>query len=856
MPSGTSSSSSSSGLVVDTKLPSPRPLGRSGSRRGSVTGTPRKAGRSPSVHSEPKRKRSIVMESGEISMLARTRSSIIRRNLDRLEGSDHVRAMIRVRPFLPSDGSSSRSTVLLDGKRIALLDSAGKEKDAFLFDNCFGPDDDAQESQEYIFDAAGIPAVENAIAGYNSCVFAYGQTCSGKTHTMIGPRGIDPLQGIMPRAVGLLFEKINALDNCGAEKPEVHCQFYEIYMERVRDLLHDDTGFHDLRVRNHPISGPFIEGLTSHPVPDAAALLRLVTRGSRERTTSATPSNDTSSRSHAVLEISVRIPEVVHSRGSEVVSATTSKLNLVDLAGSERISTAPGLSYNTDETSSINLSLSTLRRVIDTLIDNTRTKQRMLPPYRESLLTWILSESLGGNSRTVMIGTVSPNPDHVEETHNTLRYVHKAKGIVNVVRRNEDKHVSLIKALQAEIERLQSRVSDGKVGLESDGSGAGSPTPHELLEQIRLRNQIIEDLRTRGMMLDAGTQTDAPVLGLVDTSPHASPKREARVISELQLKHRALQQALQVQKDQEATLAVLRRELVALQDQLRTRNAEQLELKQTCDTLASQKAKLTREVGDLREVTVDTQRAMEAAEKGQGSSEALAREYEDRLSALREALEAKIRAVEDLADDNRELRNLNRQLEGLRRVHGQNLDSSGVREGPTLEEQLQQMQEAKDEAVSKARRERELRHYAEHQLAELNVEQDLLRSEHQRLRGLVEARGLVIVGSGKRQDLVCLGLSRESNRESATMAARGSAVVVTPVRQSGRQVLSPGQNGYRSGYSSTSLAYPSAPNSARRSTRPGTPRSPAASRSAANRGRSSRPGSRSHSRPLTPPGRK
>eukprot|EP00659_Diplonema_papillatum_P009618 gene9618-14933_t len=516
------------------------------------------------------------------NMGVRSRSGLIRRHLEKLEGEDRVRAMVRVRPFLPHESEAAArsrtpltSCVRCEAGNVYIADAQGKEH-AFQLDHGFSAESrtNPDAAQRSVFEVAGRPVVETALSGYNGCILAYGQTNTGKTYTMLGP---EP-SGIIPRVVSHLFQSIDGgtphappppvlrkagsahamLDpehtspylspmmspgsgpshvnaggsfNAFGKCYEVTCAFMEIYTEKVRDLLLGSEEFQDLRVRNHPSSGPYVEGLTQLPATSQSQILQMIERGSRERTVAATAANNRSSRSHAIFQITVTQTEMLDAlasqgidSGTPVSEATVSRINLVDLAGSERYSTAKSAAA-AEESSSINLSLTTLRRVIDCLMDKNRSGKQKIPPYRESTLTWLLSESLGGNSKTVVIGTVSPHIEQVDETINTLRYLSKAKGIVNVVSKNEDKHAALIKALKQEVTSLQARVAEHEggthtpramvsIGDTSVGSfHAGSVTPCEIEEgmdkeslrkQLLLRNRIIEELKEQTLFSSDG----------------------------------------------------------------------------------------------------------------------------------------------------------------------------------------------------------------------------------------------------------------------------------------------------------------------------------------------------------------
>ncbi|XP_009886287.1 PREDICTED: stAR-related lipid transfer protein 9 [Charadrius vociferus] len=353
---------------------------------------------------------------------------------------------------------------------------------AFSFDYCYwsvDPEDPKYASQEMVFQDLGTSVLSGAFRGYNICLFAYGQTGSGKTYTMMGtPASI----GLTPRICeGLFSRKDDYSDQTASCRVKV--SFLEIYNERVRDLLKqsDRKKPYTLRVREHPETGPYVQGLTQHLVTDYKQVVELLEEGIAKRITAATHIHNASSRSHAIFTIHYTQAILENNLPSEIAS----KINLVDLAGSERADP----SYCKDritEGANINKSLVTLGIVISTLAQNSQmfsscqsintitsegesshadspstgsisgTRRPAYIPYRDSILTWLLKDSLGGNSKTIMIATISPASSSYNETMSTLRYASNAKNIINKPRVNEDANVKLIRELREEIDRLKS----------------------------------------------------------------------------------------------------------------------------------------------------------------------------------------------------------------------------------------------------------------------------------------------------------------------------------------------------------------------------------------------------------------
>ncbi|XP_074103740.1 kinesin-like protein 98A isoform X2 [Cotesia typhae] len=382
-----------------------------------------------------------------------------------------VKVAVRVRPFNKREvAMNAKLIVQMDGKRTRIYNSKSpgncrdndkeKYKD-FTFDHSYWsyePTDENYASQEEVFYDLGTDVIESAFAGYNACVFAYGQTGSGKTFTMMGS---PESQGLIPRICKTLFARMAAGKDTGASyRTEV--SFLEIHNERVRDLLRpDQTPYHSLKVREHPKRGPYVQNLSNHLVYDYSDIQECMVRGNTHRTTASTNMNDVSSRSHAIFTIT--FVQAGFSEGN-MPSETVSKVHLVDLAGSERANATGATGQRLKEGAHINKSLVTLGSVISALADissfsdTNSSRRNVFIPYRDSVLTWLLKDSLGGNSKTIMIAAISPADCNYGETLSTLRYANRAKNIINKPTINEDPNVKLIKELRDEIMKLKSMI--------------------------------------------------------------------------------------------------------------------------------------------------------------------------------------------------------------------------------------------------------------------------------------------------------------------------------------------------------------------------------------------------------------
>ncbi|ODN01520.1 Kinesin-like protein KIF13A [Orchesella cincta] len=395
-------------------------------------------------------------------------------------GKDKVKVGVRVRPLnarekaLMPDGSLVVS-VSRDSNQIVLSNpqthqstnnnnvsaNSNAAKKSFTFDNVFG----IEVGQENIFDKLGEDLLSSAFEGYNACLFAYGQTGSGKSYTMLGSA---EHRGVIPRLCDAIFIKIAEetanLNNAAAtpsplppETPnvfKVEVSFMEIYNEKVRDLLVANKT--SLKVREHNVLGPYVDGLSQLAVKSAEDIANLMAEGNKSRTVAATNMNSESSRSHAVFTIV--LTQTMTDTSSGVTGEKVSRISLVDLAGSERAAKTGAVGERLKEGSNINKSLTTLGLVISKLAEGSSGNAKdgkSFIPYRDSVLTWLLKDNLGGNSRTIMIATVSPSPDNYEETLSTLRYADRAKKIVNNAVVNEDPNAKIIRELQAEVKQLR-----------------------------------------------------------------------------------------------------------------------------------------------------------------------------------------------------------------------------------------------------------------------------------------------------------------------------------------------------------------------------------------------------------------
>uniref|UniRef100_A0A7N6AMH0 Kinesin family member 13Bb n=1 Tax=Anabas testudineus TaxID=64144 RepID=A0A7N6AMH0_ANATE len=392
-----------------------------------------------------------------------------------LSGSN-VKVAVRVRPMNRREKDlKTKCVVEMEGNQTVLYPT-------FAYDYCFWSMDESLHDkfagQDVVFQCLGESLLNNAFMGYNACIFAYGQTGSGKSYTMMGS---EEQPGLIPRLCNSLFRRIVNEAREG-ESFTVEVSYMEIYNEKVRDLLDPKGSRQSLRVREHKVLGPYVDGLSRLAVASNKDIESLMSEGNKSRTVAATNMNEESSRSHAVFNII--LTHTLMDLQSGTKGEKVSKLSLVDLAGSERAAKTGAAGERLKEGSNINKSLSTLGLVISALADqgagNNKSK---FVPYRDSVLTWLLKDSLGGNSRTAMVATISPAADNYDETLSTLRYADRAKNIVNHAVVNEDPNARIIRELREEVEKLKEQLTE-----------AESMKAPELKERLEESEKLIQEM--------------------------------------------------------------------------------------------------------------------------------------------------------------------------------------------------------------------------------------------------------------------------------------------------------------------------------------------------------------------------
>uniref|UniRef100_A0A8C9BMN0 plus-end-directed kinesin ATPase n=1 Tax=Phocoena sinus TaxID=42100 RepID=A0A8C9BMN0_PHOSS len=421
-----------------------------------------------------------------------------------------VKVAVRVRPFNSRETSKeSKCIIQMQGNSTSIINPKNPKEapKSFSFDYSYwshtSPEDPCFASQNRVYNDIGKEMLLHAFEGYNVCIFAYGQTGAGKSYTMMGKQE-ESQAGIIPQLCEELFEKIN--DNCNEEMSySVEVSYMEIYCERVRDLLNPKNKG-NLRVREHPLLGPYVEDLSKLAVTSYTDIADLMDAGNKARTVAATNMNETSSRSHAVFTIV--FTQKKHDTETNLSTEKVSKISLVDLAGSERADSTGAKGTRLKEGANINKSLTTLGKVISALAEVSKKKKKTdFIPYRDSVLTWLLRENLGGNSRTAMVAALSPADINYDETLSTLRYADRAKQIKCNAVINEDPNAKLVRELKEEVTRLKDLLRAQGLGDIIDtsmGSLTSSPSSCSLNSQVGLTS--VTSIQERIMSTPGGEE--------------------------------------------------------------------------------------------------------------------------------------------------------------------------------------------------------------------------------------------------------------------------------------------------------------------------------------------------------------
>ncbi|KAM4563236.1 kinesin-like protein KIF3B isoform 1-T2 [Odontesthes bonariensis] len=390
--------------------------------------------------------------------------------MSKSKSCESVKVVVRSRPMNEKERAAGfQKMVSVDVKLGQILvrnpreSSANEHPKVFTFDSVY----DWNSKQIDLYDETFRPLVDSVLLGFNGTIFAYGQTGTGKTYTMEGVRNDPERRGVIPNSFEHVFTHISRSQN---QQYLVRASYLEIYQEEIRDLLSKDQA-RRLELRERPDTGVYVKDLSSFVTKSVREIEHVMNVGNQNRSVGSTNMNEHSSRSHAIFVITVECSELGVDGENHI---RVGKLNLVDLAGSERQTKTGAQGERLKEATKINLSLSALGNVISALVDGRSSHI----PYRDSKLTRLLQDSLGGNARTVMVANIGPASYNVEETLTTLRYANRAKNIKNKPRINEDPKDALLREFQEEIARLkdqlEKRVGKKKKRRQKKRTGEGS----------------------------------------------------------------------------------------------------------------------------------------------------------------------------------------------------------------------------------------------------------------------------------------------------------------------------------------------------------------------------------------------
>ena len=472
---------------------------------------------------------------------------------------NRVRVAVRCRPFNPREEAlASTSCVRMSDAKTTITHPSTGAETTFTFDHSFwshdrSPDAPPFATQGSVFDAVGAEVLESAWKGYNVCLFAYGQTGSGKSYSMVGPPGGSSNledEGIVPRACREIFSRLEKAERERNTSWSVDVTMIEIYDEKVYDLLvAAETPPADapeppprrpaLKVRQHPIKGPYVEGLEPRTATSYEEIAALTALGERRRTVAATGMNETSSRAHAVTELTVtRVERRTNGDGSvtrEEVE-TRSRVSLVDLAGSERVDGTGATGARLKEGAAINKSLSALGNCVAALAEKSSARARgagetkSVVPYRDSVLTSLLRDCLGGNARCVMIAALSPASVNYDETLSTLRFADRARNVVSTATVHRESTIpgaaeARIRAQALEAVR-EARGGDARGG-ETKPSDAVSIDP-ELEKALERAIALAEEATEMAEDFDAGVAFTPTLVDAQSATLRIRAPRETR----------------------------------------------------------------------------------------------------------------------------------------------------------------------------------------------------------------------------------------------------------------------------------------------------------------------------------------
>ncbi len=606
------------------------------------------------------------------------------------ESQSSFKVYVRVRPLVEKEKNTDSCVKCVANQKlddnVVLKDMKNELKDSkivYSFDKAF----DVYHDQQIVYDVIGKSIIENIHKGYNTCLFAYGQTGSGKSHSMMGSDA-DP--GIIPR----LCQELLNYSPSNTESFKIEFSYLELYKDNVRDLLskyrnsiESKTNSSNLNVRLHPEYGVYVEGLTTIAVDNYEVIKKLIQQGNKERATASTLMNNRSSRSHAILTLNFNKQiKTFKPNSNEIISIKeiSSKINLVDLAGSEKIIDSGVKGENVMEAIEINKALSILRKVLTKLSgeeepvktkphnkivtkiipkggSNRSTpnssptvkikskKQEINHIFRESKLTWILKDSLCGNSKTYMLANISPSALYYNETKNTLNYASMAKKITTFAKTNEGNNVKLLKMLEDEIaslkEKIKNATGDERKTLVEDVSFREELTKNlnksweEKLEESKLVYEEV-NRQLRQQLENAKNEIE-----LVKNEAENAKLEAERKKNEIEHKTNLLKEKEKIAAEAFFEIEKLKLDLVNLEQ-----NADAKYTKNIADT----STKIMLGLAEEYEIKLDNKEKI--------IQEKVKKEYEDKYQELRSYKKYLKETNEQLKEENNTLKNENNHL--------------------------------------------------------------------------------------------------------------------------------------------------------------------------------------------------
>ncbi|KAF3703073.1 Kinesin-like protein KIF3C [Channa argus] len=547
--------------------------------------------------------------------------------MSKIKSSEAVKVVVRCRPLNRKEESNGPAggivqmdlrlgQVILRNPRAP----ASEPQKTFTFDAVYDPN----SKQRDLYDESVRPLIDSVLAGFNGTIFAYGQTGTGKTYTMQGAWMDPEKRGVIPNAFDHIFTHISRSQS--DKQYLVRASYLEIYREEIRDLLDPNHGSaRALELRENPDTGVYVQDLTSCVCKSIKEIEEVMNVGNQARAVGATDMNEHSSRSHALFLITVECSQPGPDGRKHI---RVGRLNLVDLAGSERQAKTGVQGERLKEAAKINLSLSALGNVISALADGRSSHV----PYRDSKLTRLLQDSLGGNAKTVMVATLGPAPQHYEETLTTLRYANRAKNIQNQPRVNEDPKDALLREFQREIARLRAQLNhrkwrnkqkmeqmDGETWEkdgdgETDGEEEDVEVEKEAEEYVKLEEQRLERekqaIREDGSLLAGEKQR---LLGEKERMM-GDLRREQEATEQLTAQYKAMESKLLVggkniidhTNEQQKMLEMKRQEIAEqtrkereIQQQMLVQDEETVELRETFTSLQQEVEAKTKKLKKL-----------------------------------------------------------------------------------------------------------------------------------------------------------------------------------------------------------------------------------------------------------------